>query len=210
MPLSPDFCLSCGTDNVEIIHPLFKGSLCFKCKVWFKSYLTFVVLNHKMYMLLSFAGQNVIFHVQLCICVGELYRDAIQVWWGWLSVILHCVLCWTRGHSLWKRQLLQVWTQTYTNLNLNVMLTIKTECFTVFLPFSFCSDVSVKTVWMCWWDRGHSKSWRRLTHGAVTFACPQSAMVCSSSGLTGVFVSRSISPITVPLNLWVSILSFLC
>uniref|UniRef100_A0A8C2HM92 DNA (cytosine-5-)-methyltransferase n=1 Tax=Cyprinus carpio TaxID=7962 RepID=A0A8C2HM92_CYPCA len=30
--LSPDFCLSCGNANVETFHPLFKGSLCFKCK----------------------------------------------------------------------------------------------------------------------------------------------------------------------------------
>ncbi|XP_026222633.1 uncharacterized protein LOC113166723 isoform X2 [Anabas testudineus] len=27
-----DFCLCCGTENVEIFHPLFKGSLCLKCK----------------------------------------------------------------------------------------------------------------------------------------------------------------------------------
>ncbi|XP_055024179.2 DNA (cytosine-5-)-methyltransferase 3 beta, duplicate a isoform X1 [Misgurnus anguillicaudatus] len=27
-----DFCLSCGTSNIEIFHPLFEGSLCFKCK----------------------------------------------------------------------------------------------------------------------------------------------------------------------------------
>uniref|UniRef100_A0A8C1F5G3 DNA (cytosine-5-)-methyltransferase n=2 Tax=Cyprinus carpio TaxID=7962 RepID=A0A8C1F5G3_CYPCA len=27
-----DFCLSCGTANVEIFHPLFEGSLCVKCK----------------------------------------------------------------------------------------------------------------------------------------------------------------------------------
>ncbi|XP_043103315.1 DNA (cytosine-5-)-methyltransferase 3 beta, duplicate a [Puntigrus tetrazona] len=27
-----DFCLSCGSANTEIFHPLFKGSLCFKCK----------------------------------------------------------------------------------------------------------------------------------------------------------------------------------
>uniref|UniRef100_A0A4W6EWI1 DNA (cytosine-5-)-methyltransferase n=1 Tax=Lates calcarifer TaxID=8187 RepID=A0A4W6EWI1_LATCA len=26
------FCLCCGTENVEISHPLFKGSLCLKCK----------------------------------------------------------------------------------------------------------------------------------------------------------------------------------
>ncbi|XP_073327210.1 uncharacterized protein [Pagrus major] len=26
------FCLCCGTENVEIFHPLFKGSLCLKCK----------------------------------------------------------------------------------------------------------------------------------------------------------------------------------
>ncbi|XP_035804161.2 uncharacterized protein LOC111568665 [Amphiprion ocellaris] len=26
------YCLCCGTDNVEIFHPLFKGSLCLKCK----------------------------------------------------------------------------------------------------------------------------------------------------------------------------------
>uniref|UniRef100_A0A8C2KQK4 DNA (cytosine-5-)-methyltransferase n=1 Tax=Cyprinus carpio TaxID=7962 RepID=A0A8C2KQK4_CYPCA len=30
--LSSDFCLSCGTANVEIFHPLFEGSLCVKCK----------------------------------------------------------------------------------------------------------------------------------------------------------------------------------
>ncbi|XP_056319640.1 DNA (cytosine-5-)-methyltransferase 3 beta, duplicate a isoform X2 [Danio aesculapii] len=27
-----DFCLSCGSSNTEIFHPLFKGSLCIKCK----------------------------------------------------------------------------------------------------------------------------------------------------------------------------------
>ncbi|MCJ8734989.1 hypothetical protein PDJAM_G00241590 [Pangasius djambal] len=27
-----DFCLSCGTANTEIFHPLFEGSLCLKCK----------------------------------------------------------------------------------------------------------------------------------------------------------------------------------
>uniref|UniRef100_A0A8C9VIY8 DNA (cytosine-5-)-methyltransferase n=1 Tax=Scleropages formosus TaxID=113540 RepID=A0A8C9VIY8_SCLFO len=27
-----DFCLSCGASNIEIFHPLFKGSLCLKCK----------------------------------------------------------------------------------------------------------------------------------------------------------------------------------
>ncbi|XP_030639440.1 DNA (cytosine-5-)-methyltransferase 3 beta, duplicate a [Chanos chanos] len=27
-----DFCLSCGTPDVEIFHPLFEGSLCLKCK----------------------------------------------------------------------------------------------------------------------------------------------------------------------------------
>ncbi|XP_036388708.1 uncharacterized protein LOC118780367 [Megalops cyprinoides] len=27
-----DFCLSCGTEEVEIFHPLFEGSLCLKCK----------------------------------------------------------------------------------------------------------------------------------------------------------------------------------
>nr|XP_046252388.1 uncharacterized protein LOC124063104 [Scatophagus argus] len=26
------FCLCCGTENIEIFHPLFKGSLCLKCK----------------------------------------------------------------------------------------------------------------------------------------------------------------------------------
>ncbi len=76
-------------------------------------------------------------------CVGELYRNTVQVWWRWLSVILHRVLRRTRGHSLWKCQLLQVWTQTYANLNLNVMSTIITGCFTVFLPQlfrCFCKD----------------------------------------------------------------------
>ncbi|XP_051510104.1 DNA (cytosine-5-)-methyltransferase 3 beta, duplicate a isoform X2 [Myxocyprinus asiaticus] len=27
-----DFCLSCGSADIEIFHPLFEGSLCFKCK----------------------------------------------------------------------------------------------------------------------------------------------------------------------------------
>lgn len=31
--LSAGFCLCCGTENVEVFHPLFKGSLCLKCKV---------------------------------------------------------------------------------------------------------------------------------------------------------------------------------
>ncbi|KAK3566403.1 hypothetical protein QTP86_032283 [Hemibagrus guttatus] len=29
---SLEFCLSCGTANIEIFHPLFEGSLCLKCK----------------------------------------------------------------------------------------------------------------------------------------------------------------------------------
>ncbi|KAM4610617.1 DNA (cytosine-5-)-methyltransferase 3 beta, duplicate a [Polymixia lowei] len=30
-----DFCLSCGTSEIEVHHPLFEGSLCLKCKVNF-------------------------------------------------------------------------------------------------------------------------------------------------------------------------------
>ncbi|KAI4884077.1 hypothetical protein NFI96_030674 [Prochilodus magdalenae] len=30
--LSTDFCLSCGSPNISIFHPLFEGSLCLKCK----------------------------------------------------------------------------------------------------------------------------------------------------------------------------------
>lgn len=74
--------------------------------------LVFLALNHKINMLLAISlPEYNFFYVLLCFCVGELYRDTVQVWWWWLSVILHCVLCWTRGHSLWKRQLLQVWSK---------------------------------------------------------------------------------------------------
>uniref|UniRef100_A0A3Q2PPK7 DNA (cytosine-5-)-methyltransferase n=1 Tax=Fundulus heteroclitus TaxID=8078 RepID=A0A3Q2PPK7_FUNHE len=31
-PPPADFCLCCGTEDIMISHPLFKGSLCFKCK----------------------------------------------------------------------------------------------------------------------------------------------------------------------------------
>jgi len=29
----PDFCLACGSTQIEVRHPLFEGGLCLKCKV---------------------------------------------------------------------------------------------------------------------------------------------------------------------------------
>ncbi|KAG1933030.1 DNA (cytosine-5)-methyltransferase 3B [Pimephales promelas] len=56
-----DFCLSCGTDNVEIIHPLFKGSLCFKCKENFTETLyRYDEDGYQSYCTVCCAGQEVI------------------------------------------------------------------------------------------------------------------------------------------------------
>ncbi|KAK7135884.1 hypothetical protein R3I94_014533 [Phoxinus phoxinus] len=56
-----DFCLSCGTDNVEIIHPLFKGSLCVKCKENFTETLyRYDEDGYQSYCTVCCAGQEVI------------------------------------------------------------------------------------------------------------------------------------------------------
>ncbi|XP_048065483.1 DNA (cytosine-5-)-methyltransferase 3 beta, duplicate a isoform X1 [Megalobrama amblycephala] len=56
-----DFCLSCGTGNVEIFHPLFKGSLCFKCKENFTETLyRYDDDGYQSYCTVCCAGQEVI------------------------------------------------------------------------------------------------------------------------------------------------------
>uniref|UniRef100_A0A673ML69 DNA (cytosine-5-)-methyltransferase n=1 Tax=Sinocyclocheilus rhinocerous TaxID=307959 RepID=A0A673ML69_9TELE len=59
--LSPDFCLSCGTGNIEMFHPLFKGSLCFKCKENFTETLyRYDDDGYQSYCTICCAGQEVI------------------------------------------------------------------------------------------------------------------------------------------------------
>uniref|UniRef100_A0A672L7E9 DNA (cytosine-5-)-methyltransferase n=1 Tax=Sinocyclocheilus grahami TaxID=75366 RepID=A0A672L7E9_SINGR len=59
--LSPDFCLSCGTANIEIVHPLFVGSLCFKCKENFTETLyRYDDDGYQSYCTVCCAGQEVI------------------------------------------------------------------------------------------------------------------------------------------------------
>ncbi|XP_060737624.1 DNA (cytosine-5-)-methyltransferase 3 beta, duplicate a isoform X2 [Tachysurus vachellii] len=56
-----DFCLSCGTANVEIFHPLFEGSLCLKCKENFTETLfRYDEDGYQSYCTICCAGQEVI------------------------------------------------------------------------------------------------------------------------------------------------------
>ncbi|XP_059359701.1 DNA (cytosine-5-)-methyltransferase 3 beta, duplicate a isoform X4 [Carassius carassius] len=56
-----DFCLSCGTANTEIFHPLFEGSLCFKCKENFTETLyRYDDDGYQSYCTVCCAGQEVI------------------------------------------------------------------------------------------------------------------------------------------------------
>ncbi|XP_016086208.1 uncharacterized protein [Sinocyclocheilus grahami] len=56
-----DFCLSCGTGNIEMFHPLFKGSLCFKCKENFTETLyRYDDDGYQSYCTICCAGQEVI------------------------------------------------------------------------------------------------------------------------------------------------------
>ncbi|XP_067269947.1 DNA (cytosine-5-)-methyltransferase 3 beta, duplicate a isoform X3 [Pseudorasbora parva] len=56
-----DFCLSCGSADVEIFHPLFKGSLCFKCKENFTETLyRYDEDGYQSYCTVCCAGQEVI------------------------------------------------------------------------------------------------------------------------------------------------------
>uniref|UniRef100_A0A672L809 DNA (cytosine-5-)-methyltransferase n=1 Tax=Sinocyclocheilus grahami TaxID=75366 RepID=A0A672L809_SINGR len=56
-----DFCLSCGTANIEIVHPLFVGSLCFKCKENFTETLyRYDDDGYQSYCTVCCAGQEVI------------------------------------------------------------------------------------------------------------------------------------------------------
>uniref|UniRef100_A0A671MUK1 DNA (cytosine-5-)-methyltransferase n=1 Tax=Sinocyclocheilus anshuiensis TaxID=1608454 RepID=A0A671MUK1_9TELE len=56
-----DFCLSCGTGNIEMFHPLFKGSLCLKCKENFTETLyRYDDDGYQSYCTICCAGQEVI------------------------------------------------------------------------------------------------------------------------------------------------------
>uniref|UniRef100_A0A673MLA1 DNA (cytosine-5-)-methyltransferase n=1 Tax=Sinocyclocheilus rhinocerous TaxID=307959 RepID=A0A673MLA1_9TELE len=56
-----NFCLSCGTGNIEMFHPLFKGSLCFKCKENFTETLyRYDDDGYQSYCTICCAGQEVI------------------------------------------------------------------------------------------------------------------------------------------------------
>ncbi|XP_016315210.1 DNA (cytosine-5-)-methyltransferase 3 beta, duplicate a [Sinocyclocheilus anshuiensis] len=56
-----DFCLSCGTANIEIVHPLFVGSLCSKCKENFTETLyRYDDDGYQSYCTVCCAGQEVI------------------------------------------------------------------------------------------------------------------------------------------------------
>lgn len=56
-----DFCLSCGTSNIAIFHPLFEGSLCFKCKENFTETLyRYDDDGYQSYCTVCCAGQEVI------------------------------------------------------------------------------------------------------------------------------------------------------
>nr|AYE92132.1 DNA (cytosine-5-)-methyltransferase 7 [Gobiocypris rarus] len=56
-----DFCLSCGSADVEIFHPLFKGSLCSKCKENFTETLyRYDDDGYQSYCTVCCAGQEVI------------------------------------------------------------------------------------------------------------------------------------------------------
>uniref|UniRef100_A0A9R1SMT9 DNA (cytosine-5-)-methyltransferase n=2 Tax=Cyprinus carpio TaxID=7962 RepID=A0A9R1SMT9_CYPCA len=58
--LSPDFCLSCGNANVETFHPLFKGSLCFKCKNFTETLYRYDDDGYQSYCTICCAGLEVI------------------------------------------------------------------------------------------------------------------------------------------------------
>uniref|UniRef100_A0A673MNR8 DNA (cytosine-5-)-methyltransferase n=1 Tax=Sinocyclocheilus rhinocerous TaxID=307959 RepID=A0A673MNR8_9TELE len=55
-----DFCLSCGTGNIEMFHPLFKGSLCFKCKNFTETLYRYDDDGYQSYCTICCAGQEVI------------------------------------------------------------------------------------------------------------------------------------------------------
>lgn len=71
---------------------------------------------------------------------GEFYRDFIPIWWRWISVLLHYLLCWAGGHSVWQCQLLQVWipkSQTLFSLNANKLI----NCLHLLASFRcYCKD----------------------------------------------------------------------
>ena len=64
--LPEDFCLSCGTAQVNIFHPLFEGSLCSKCKVSLPVSLLSLCLNSILHVqelpLLTVHFKTLLFH----------------------------------------------------------------------------------------------------------------------------------------------------
>lgn len=127
--ITSEFCLSCGTPQIHTFHPLFEGSLCQKCKVNQLRLLIplmtvqFIYVNVDMlgHVCLSFERLLTLItlvpmvKLSLVTFTGELYWDFVQIRRRWLPVLLHCLLFWPRGHSVWQCQLLQVSTaQEYT------------------------------------------------------------------------------------------------
>ena len=151
-----DFCLSCGSSIVEICHPLFEGSLCLKCKVninlWthlFTLTITFCHVDccYVIIIFYSFEMSVILWCCRTKYFAGQLHWNPVSVWWGWLPVLLHSVLCRTRGYLVWQCQLLQLSTSFEPSL---LWSTFYTTIITAFffstdypplLPFRcFCKD----------------------------------------------------------------------
>lgn len=98
----PDFCLSCGSSETHVRHPLFEGGLCVKCKVTFDPLPACALLCS----ILAKPASNI--PPSLPLFAGELLGDAVSLRQRRLPVLLHRVLRRHRGHSVRQPQLLQV------------------------------------------------------------------------------------------------------
>lgn len=154
---SLDFCLSCGTANIEIFHPLFEGSLCLKCKVIhcdFPAEITAVV--HRYWFI------HVLYVSTCCSPLQEnftetLYRydeDGYQSYCTICCAGLEVILC---GNASCCR--LELHKHTFSVLNAIKLM----NCLHLW-PISLhrtLSGVTVRTVLMCWLDQGHLTSWKK-------------------------------------------------
>lgn len=98
-PPPADICISCGSLNVSLAHPLFAGGMCQSCKVSLHNVCSHHLLNKSRSPLMCLSPP---------LCTELLPRMCVPVWRRRLPVVLHDLLRRTRGAHVWKQQLLPV------------------------------------------------------------------------------------------------------
>lgn len=190
--MSAGFCLCCGTEHVDVFHPLFEGSLCRKCKV---RHSATSCRNHP-------SGSSACVQVWLSCLVlllqdnftETLFRydeDGYQSYCTICCYGLEVILC---GNDSCCR-----------SCSVPSSLSWRPNSYFLCLtpPLPPPAGLIVQTVWTSWWGRGRLRRWSNWTRGSATCVSLTGPTALCCPERTGAFVSRSYLPTTAAWSLWV-------